>query len=116
MNWENAEKRKAPLTVEGRIFQTLRKLEQLRDAHRVFDGAADVRLLETGDDGVLGIEREFCGEKLAALFNFSETERRMPLREPGEYRDLMSGEAVGSDELLLPPGGFCWLIRDSGEE
>ena len=113
MNWAAAEKRSDPEAPEGRLFQTLRKLETLREGHRVFDGRADVWILDTKDDSVLGIGRYHDGEKLLALFNFAETERWVSLPdELGEYCDLMEGTPVDKGALRLLPGGFLWLICD----
>ncbi|MBO5639525.1 MAG: amylosucrase, partial [Oscillospiraceae bacterium] len=116
MNWEAAKLRHDPATPEGQIFTALRALETLRDAHRVFDSRADVWLLRTGDNAVLGIGRYHQGEKLLALFNFAETERRVSIDELGEYRDLLTGRTVDKWNLTLLPGGFLWLLCDFGEE
>ena len=117
MNWEAAKLRHDPATPEGQIFTALRAaLETLRDAHRVFDSRADVWLLRTGDNAVLGIGRYHQGEKLLALFNFAETERRVSIDELGEFRDLLTGQAVDKWNLTLLPGGFLWLLCDFGEE
>ena len=116
MNWEAAKLRHDPATPEGQIFTALRALETLRDAHRVFDSRADVWLLRTGDNAVLGIGRYHQGEKLLALFNFAETERRVSIDELGEYRDLLTGQAVDKWNLTLLPGGFLWLLCDFNEE
>ena len=111
MDWTAAEKRADPETPEGRLFQTLRQLEKAREAHRVFDGQADVWLLDTRDDSVLGIGRYREGEKLLALFNFADTERTVSLPEElGEYRDLLDGSPADKSRLCLPAGGFLWLI------
>ncbi len=112
MDWQAAEERRDPATVPGKIFPALRQLEELRLRHRVFDAAADVWLLLTGDDAVLGIGRYYQGEKLAALFNFSDGERRIPVNTPGSFTDLITGEAVDKTGVLLQPGGFAWLICD----
>ena len=116
MDWEAAEKRHDPNTVEGSLFTTLGFLEKLRSAHRVFEAGADTWLLLTGDDGVLGVGRYNRGEKLAAFFNFSEGERWVPVNTPGTFSDLLTGEAVDHGGVLLPPGGFAWLITDFGTE
>ena len=97
---------------EGRIFLSLRKLEELRTAHRVFDGKADVWLVVTGDNSVLGIGRYYQGEKLIGLFNFAETTKTLSLREDGSFCDLLNGEAVDKTSLILQPGGFLWLQCD----
>ena len=112
MNWDAAEKRSDPDTPEGRIFLSLRKLEELRNAHRVFDGKADVWLVVTGDNSVLGIGRYYQGEKLIGLFNFAETTKTLSLREDGSFCDLLNGEAVDKTSLILQPGGFLWLKCD----
>ncbi len=116
MDWEAAEKRHDPDTVEGSLFTTLGFLEKLRSAHRVFEAGADAWLLLTGDDGVLGIGRYNKGEKLAAYFNFSEGERWIPVNTPGTFSDLLTGEAVDHGGVLLPSGGFAWLICEFGTE
>ena len=116
MDWHAAEARDDPATVPGRIFPALRRLETLRLEHRAFDAEADVWLLLTGDDAVLGIGRYYKGEKLAALFNFSDSERCVPVNTPGSFTDLLSGEPVDKGGVLLPPGGFAWLICDFGTE
>ena len=109
MNWKAAELRHDPSTPEGQIFTALRVLENLRDEHRIFDSRADVWLLHTGDNAVLGIGRYHQGEKLLALFNFAETERRVSIDELGDYHDLLTGQAVDKYNLSLAPGGFLWL-------
>ncbi len=112
MNWDAAEKRSDPDTPEGRIFLSLRKLEELRNAHRVFDGKADVWLVVTGDNSVLGIGRYYQGEKLIGLFNFAETTKMLSLREDGSFCNLLNGEAVDKTSLILQPGDFLWLHCD----
>ncbi len=112
MNWDAAAERFNPESVEGRLFSSLVFLEKLRAAHRVFEAGADVWLLLTGDDAVLGIGRYCRGEKLAAFFNFAENERWAPINTPGRFNDLLTGEQVDQGGVLLPPGGFAWLICD----
>jgi len=116
MDWQAAEKRHDPQSVEGRIFGAITNLEAVRREHRVFDAAADVWLLLTGDDAVLGIGRYYQGEKLAALYNFSETSRRLPLNTPGDFTNLLTGETVDKSAVSIEPGGFVWLLCDFGTE
>ena len=116
MDWQAAEKRRDPASPEGRIFHGLRRLEALRAAHRVFDGAADTWIVDTGSDAVLGLGRWFRGEKLVALFNFSASEQSVCIRELGEFHDLLSGEAAELSHITIPSGGFCWLLCDFEEE
>ena len=116
LDWEAAERRHDPESVEGQIFSALRKLEQLRAAHRAFDGAADVWIVDTRDDSVLGIGRYCRGEQLIGLFNFSEWPKTVSLRELGEYVDLFEGGEADKFAVTLPSGGFRWLLCDFGVE
>ena len=116
MNWQAAALRHDPTTPEGRVFTGIQKMEELRAEHRVFDGAADVWILDTRDDSVLGIGRYYRGEKLLALFNFAERERQVSVNELGDFRDLFSGEAADKFALTIPAGGFRWLLCDFDEK
>ncbi|MBR5093770.1 MAG: amylosucrase, partial [Oscillospiraceae bacterium] len=84
----------------------------LRTDHRAFDGSADTWIVTTGDDSVLGIGRYHRGEKLVGLFNFAETQRQVSINELGDYIDICTGEAVDKRAVLLPSGGFRWLLCD----
>ena len=116
MDWRVSGQRSAPDTPEGQIFHGLRTLEAIRFAHRVFNGSADVWLAETHDDGVLGIGRFFDGEKLVALFNFSDAEKAVAVNEPGNYTDLLTGKAVEPSAVTIPSGGFLWMLCDFTKE
>ncbi len=116
MNWQAAALRHDPTTPEGRVFTGIQTMEKLRAEHRVFDGAADVWILDTRDDSVLGIGRYYRGEKLLALFNFAERERQVSVNELGDFRDLFSGEAADKFALTIPAGGFLWLLCDFDEK
>jgi amylosucrase len=112
MDWQAAEKRRDETSPEGRLFSGLRRLEQLRAGHRAFDGEADVWVMNTASDQVLGIGRYRFGEKLVALFNFGDEEERIYVDELGELRDLISGEKVDKRKVPVPAGGFRWLLCD----
>lgn len=113
MNWNAAKLRRDPTTPEGRIFTMLRRLEKLRAEHRAFDARADTWTLNIWDKSILGIGRYYEGEKLIALYNFSDTERRTTLwNEEGELYDLFTGMSINKREVVLPPCGFLWLLCD----
>ena len=65
---------------------------------------------------MLGIGRYCRGEKLLALFNFSEGEKTVSLSEEGDFCDLLNGEPADKAAVTLPAGGFRWLVCDFGEE
>jgi len=116
MNWDKAALRGDSDSVEGRLFQGLRSLERSRAEHRVFDGDADLWLLDTGYDGVLGIGRYSKGEKLLAYFNFDYCERVVWTGEDAPLYDLYGQRERTDGAFPLPPGGFLWLVRDFDKE
>ena len=112
MNWRRAARRTKEGTPEQQVFDALRRLEILREEHRVFDGAADTWIVNTRDDSVLGIGRYYQGEKLVALFNFASAERTLHIDELGEYTDLLTDQALDKWNVTLPAGGFVWMLCD----
>ncbi len=112
MRWEDTALRGDETTPEGRIFTSLRRLEKLRAAHRVFENGADLWIMRTGDPGVLGIGRYYKGEKLAALFNFADGPRTVDLDELGEFDDLLTGTPQDKTSIFMLPGDFVWLCCD----
>ena len=112
MNWEKAAGRKDPDSVEGRLFRALKKLETIRADRRVFDGEADTWIVPTGSDSVLGVGRYLRGEKLIALFNFSDREQTVSIDEDGNFTDLLTGRFRRKNGLTLKAGDFIWMLCD----
>ena len=112
MDWKKAELRYDETTVEGKLFAAIQRFEALRADHLVFDGAADAWLLNTGNDHVLGIGRYNKGEKLLALFNFSDKEQIAWVNDPDRYADLLTDEETDAKSVTLPAGGFKWLFQE----
>ncbi len=114
MNWDLAENRKDPETVEGKIFQGLERLEQIRKTEKEFVSNDDAWTVDKGDRSVLCIGRYLDGEKIIGLFNFSEFEKTAHIGEAdGEYKDLISGKKTDTAEVSLPAYGFCYLKKVS---
>ncbi|MDO5327468.1 MAG: alpha-amylase family protein [Clostridia bacterium] len=111
MNWEKAALRKDGSTPEGRIFESIKKMEALRSRYVAFDTNADTWLLDTGSDQVLGIGRYYRGEQLLALFNFSDKEQTAWLRDEKQYMDLIDGAHSDAGTVKVPAGGFRWLLH-----
>lgn len=109
-NWAAAAKRTKKGTVQNRLFQGILHMEQLRKKHRVFSNDASVRTVETHDPALLCLVRELNGEKLIALFNFSEEEKTAWTDEPGIYTDLLSGKTLGGKDIPMPPYGARWMF------
>ena len=98
-------------TSQHQIFNALKELETFRAEHKVFDAQADIEMLETYDNAILGIKRSQDEEKLIALFNFSQEEKTAWIQEDGLYTDVMSGEQKEAKAVLVSAGSFCWLYQ-----
>lgn len=98
-------------TSQHQIFNALKELETFRAEHKVFEAQADIEMLETYDNAILGIKRSRDEEKLIALFNFSQEEKTAWIQEDGLYTDVMSGEQKEAKAVLVPAGSFCWLYQ-----
>ncbi|NBI98627.1 amylosucrase [Lachnospiraceae bacterium] len=114
MRWDLAENITDPETVEGKMFQRLNRLEEIRKSEKVFVTNANVWTVETWEQGVLCIGRYFEGEKLFGLFNFSEYDKIAWINEiDGNYVDLISGEAIQPAGVHIQPFGFYYLKRQA---
>ena len=109
-DWKLAEERKKADSYQGRIFSALRKLETLRAENAVFGSRADFYPIETGSQSVLGLCREYKGDRLLALFNFCEREQTVFFDSETAYTDLYTGEERESIQAVLKPYGFIWAL------
>ncbi len=116
LDWEKAAKRDDPESVEGMLFSAIKMLENIRLAHPAFRDSADVWLVETWNDHVLGIGRYYDGEKLIALFNFGDNDETAWVNEHEDYIDLITGEPRPARGVGIPSGGFAWLLTDFNKE
>jgi amylosucrase len=111
MDWQKAEKRTDPDTTEGRIFAEIKRQEGIREKYGVFDDGADVWILNTGNDQVLGIGRYYLGEKLLAVFNFSQEPQTAWIHDETMYTDLETGRRCKAGTVKVPAGGHRWLYK-----
>ena len=89
------------------ILQTIRKNE------KVFLVNAGFYTLETYEQAVICIVREYEGEKLIGLFNFSEFGKMAWINEDdGMYRDLITGKEMKASGVMIPGNGFFWLKKE----
>lgn len=107
--WELADKRKDLSTVQGQLFQMLNRLEQIRRQENVFSQEAEVYTYDVHNDSILGILREYKGERFIALFNFSESEQTAWMQEEGIFRNLVNGEIVEVKDPVLKGYEFVWV-------
>ena len=107
--WELADKRKDLSTVQGQLFQMLNRLEQIRRQENAFSQEAEVYTYDVHNDSILGILREYKGERFIALFNFSEHEQTAWMQEEGIFRNLVNGEIVEVKDPVLKGYEFVWM-------
>ena len=107
-DWEKAELRRDPETVQGMLFHALRHLETIRATEPLFRADAKITTFDTGSDQVLGVCRRMGDEIMLCLFNFSE-DSRMAAVPGGSYLDLRSGAELTAERVALQGYGFAWL-------
>lgn len=111
-NWSLVEELADGNSVSAQIYNGLRRLEKIRAAEKVFLSNADFYTLETYEQSVICIVREYDGERLIGLFNFSEFDKTAWINETdGEYEDLVTGIVMKAVAVGVPGNGFWWLKR-----
>lgn len=110
MNWKNVEKIQDTSTVEGKIFNRLSKLEQIRRTEKAFVSYADTWTIETWDQSVLCMGRYYEGDKIIGIFNFSEFDKVAWIDETdGMYKDMLSGKTMEAKGVMIPAYSFLYL-------
>lgn len=113
-DWKKYALRHHPQSIEGRIFQRLRQLIELRKNTEAFSGG-ELRILATENLHVLGFERRFANQRALVFANFSEQEQTLPppvlLQADGISLSTRYGQPAISQTgaLTLPPLGFVVL-------
>ena len=116
LNWEDVAKRHDTTTRQGKIFEGIQKLLAIHRKYHLFDCSADAWTIETWNDHILGIGRYKDGEKLIALFNFSEHDQTAWINEEEDYIDLMTGEKRAAKAVGVPAYDFAWLYYNYNEQ
>lgn len=116
LDWKKVEEAKKVNTHEMVIYEAIASLHKVRSKYPLFCNSADTWILETYNDHVLGIGRYYEGEKLLALFNFSEHEQTAWINEEEDYTDLFSDEVLKAHNIEIVPHGFRWLYHDFNEK
>jgi amylosucrase len=114
MDWEAAERRHDPGTVEGRLWAGLRRLVRARTSSRALHAGGASEPLWTGNEHVFGYTRRHAGAAMLCLGNFTavpqpvalETTHGFTLDAPvPDDRPLR----VEGDFLVLEPYQLTWL-------
>jgi amylosucrase len=113
-DWDRLSKRFDPNSIEGRIFQGLQRLVQVRMNCAIL-GQGSMEVIEPDNDKVLAFARILENERVLVFANFSESPQTLPanlLRLYGlsySYRDLITGEELPFKDIHLEPYGFLCL-------
>ena len=119
MDWQAAERRHDPQTVEGRLFAGLRTLIAARSGCPALHGAGRVEPFATGNPHVLGYRRDHRGQAFLALASFSEREQAVRRDQHGLRVDAGTAIAASGDRprpagdhVILAPYEFAWLAYE----
>lgn len=83
-DWDKYARRNAPTTIEGRIYQGLRRLIALRKSQPAFSGN-DLEVIPTENPHVLGYVRTYAGQRVLIFANFSDFEQIIPAHVLDQY-------------------------------
>jgi amylosucrase len=110
MDWEAAERRHDPTTIEGRLWAGLRRLIAARRATRAIhvQGRSEARW--TDNEHVFALAREQGGERLLVVANFSADPQPVTL-EATDAAAAVDGRPLERDggRILLAPYQHLWL-------
>jgi len=107
-DWQRYARRDDLTTTEGRIYQGLHRLIEMRQTNQAFAGQ-EMQVIDTGNPHVLGYVRSHATQRAVILANFSERDQIVPanlLRLYGlgySFVDLLSGETVAAQDIILTP-------------
>ncbi len=112
-SWKQAELRNEPTSKEGRIYQGVKRLIEIRKATDIFSSKAEVQTFDTGSNAVLGIKRSLNDRTLTMVYNFGSEWQHIRLNAYGSHTDLIKGgEIYLSGEWELPPYHFLWMLKN----
>jgi glycosidase len=99
-------------TVQGRVFQNLKELIELRKSHPAFSGG-EMQVINTGSNHVLGYIRVHNSNRVMIFANFSEQKQTVPantLRLYGlsyGFKDFVTKDEMPNSDLVLSPFQFA---------
>jgi glycosidase len=111
-DWDQFARRSDTRTLEGRLYQRLRRLIELRRQHAAF-GSAPVQIANTGNEHVFGFVREHPLSPVTVLANFSDQRQSANtalLGLPDTVTDLITHKTWSiARGLMLEPCELLWL-------
>jgi hypothetical protein len=83
-DWGKYKKRNDIKTIEGRVYQGLKMLIELRKQHEAFAGG-ELEVIPAENEHVLGFMRTHAGNRAVIFGNFSEADQTIPARILEQY-------------------------------
>jgi glycosidase len=109
-DWKRVEKRNAAATIEGRIYNGLKHLIDIRKHNEIFSNG-ETEVIDTGSPHVFGYLRKRNGQRLLALTNFSEHHQQTVVRLDKPAKDLVTDTTnFSGSAIVLEPYQFLWLV------
>ncbi len=122
IDWEKAERRNTPGTVEFRIFSALKRMISVRKEIDVFADFNNRELIEVSNPHLFVFERYNLlrrTESVLVVGNFDSRPQALDLRQAGAWSrspygrlvDLISGRHpdIVNNILVIPPFSACWI-------
>ncbi|MGZ8632651.1 MAG: alpha-amylase family protein [Solirubrobacteraceae bacterium] len=118
MDWTAAERRADPESIEGRLWDGMRRLVAARRATRAAHAQGAAEPLWTGNDHVFGLLRERAGERLLLLANFAPERQSIGRAVVHDRGLVLTADAAvpdgrpaveAGDLLVLEPYQYLWL-------
>ncbi|PKK98747.1 MAG: alpha-amylase [Tenericutes bacterium HGW-Tenericutes-2] len=116
-DWDRAKRRHIAGTHEYHVYQTLKKLIEIRKVNQFFDGRSIQYSLQSNDNSVLCLARVYQNETYFGLFNFSENQKVFNLNQiKGSissriYEDIINEKQYdfNSQDISLSPYEYIWI-------
>ena len=122
IDWQKAELRNSPGTIEHRLFSSLKKMIAVRKEIAAFADFNNRELLDVGNPHLFVFSRfeyDQPTNRILVVGNFHKNPQHLNLEDigrmayfrNGSVRDLYTGEqpAMFKEELVIPPYRFYWL-------
>ncbi len=113
MDWEKAQKRKDISSIEGKIFQGIKQMIEIRKKSPLFASTLKSFPIDTWNKGVFGFHKD---NKMLVLANFTDECQWVDAYSvnwfglPYEMTDMICGRTIRLDgKILLGPYEFLWL-------
>ncbi|MCR5213747.1 MAG: amylosucrase [Eubacterium sp.] len=113
MNWKDVQTVRRAGSIQNLIYDAMLKLIEIKKTHRAFSNYADTWTMDTWDAGTLAMGRYYDGEKIIAIFNYTESDRTAWINEDdGDYVELFTNHVMKAVGVDVPAYSFKLLMKD----